>query len=919
MFPPLDAQHIQSLAPRQALQALRSTSSGLRHDEVQRRRAEFGFNELSAARGRRWPGMLARQFCHFFSLLLIFSAVLCFVADWLRPDESMPILGGALAGVALLNGLFAFAQEYRAERAMEALRQLLPQQVCVRREGGVRQTPARELVPGDVLLVAAGDRVPADARLLEATGLQVSLAPLTGESRPVWLSADPVKDVSLGERSNLLLAGCSVLRGEGAAVVYAVGRNTQFGRIARLSVETHRPASPLERDVARLTRLLTLFAATMGLVFFGYGVLVGRPWLLNLVFMMGILVANVPEGLLPTLTLALSMGALRMARKRVLVKGLQAVETLGAMHIICTDKTGTLTADQLSLAGVYGCLASQPLHDAARRECLRWAMIASDLHESAAGHWIGDPLDAATAQQYAASGGDVAAIVRGTRRHIPFDARQRRQAGIYEQADGRFVAVKGAWEAIRPHTSRVQWADESASPTVVDPELLEQLDQQVERLARQGMRVLAVAYAQEQLGAPTPETASNGDGRASESPPENWSPPQLVVAGFLAWEDPVRPEVPEAIAQCRSAGIRVLMVTGDHPETATAVARQIGLVPADATAADAALLGEQLDRLSDEQIAQRVERGAAIFARTTPEQKLKIVVALKHHQAVVGMTGDGVNDAPALKAADVGIAMGVGGTEVAREAADVILLDNHFASIVAGVEEGRAIYRNIRRFTDYVLASNVPEIAPYLLYILFPIPLALTIVQILAIDLGTDILPAIGLGQEPPEADLMRQPPRRTTESLLDRETLWHAYFFYGPLEALVSLGLFFYVLCAGGWQFGDRLAPDDPLYRSAATMTLATVVLLQMGNLIGRRSSHGSGFDRGLLANRLLLLGLGLEIAFLGGILGWPPLQRVLATSTVPWEALAAALAATPVVFLIDYTVKRYRARNQQGAIHAR
>ena len=911
MFPPLDSQHIQSLSASQALLALHSAKSGLSDDEAARRLAAFGANELAAARGRTWPQILARQFLHFFSLLLFLAAALCLLADRLHPGESMFVLGWALAGVALLNGLFSFFQEYRAERAMEALRRLLPHQVQVLRNGIGRLTPAQEVVPGDILLVKSGDRVPADARLLEANGLQASHAPLTGESRPIWLAAERLAREGASEPSNLLLAGCVILRGEGTAVVYATGRDTQFGRIARLSVETRRPPSPLEREVARLTRLLTLFAATMALVFFGYGVLVGRPLLLNLVFMMGILVANVPEGLLPTLTLALSMGARRMARKRVLVKSLNAVETMGALHIICTDKTGTLTADQLSLAGVFGCLSPQPLGGPLRRECLRLSLIASDVQKSAPEHWIGDPLDVATAEQVAADGGDVESIIQATRRHIPFDVRQRRQAGLLEQHGERIVAVKGAWEAIRPYAAQLRVSERRDEPIQATPLLLEQLDQQVESLSRQGMRVLAVAYAAEPLGGRAADATSGDDGGKRERPADEWSPPQLILAGFLGWEDPVRPEAPAAMAQCRSAGIRVLMVTGDHPETATAVARQVGLVPPDASAAEATLLGDELVRLSDEQLCQRVEQGVTIFARTTPEQKLRIVVALKRQQTVVGMTGDGVNDAPALKAADVGIAMGVGGTEVAREAADVILLDNHFASIVAGVEEGRAIYRNIQRFTDYVLASNVPEIVPYLLYILLPIPLALTIVQILAIDLGTDILPAIGLGQEPPDDDVMRKPPRRSTESLLDRDTLWHAYFFFGPLEALVSLGLFFYVLVVGGWQFGDRLAPDQLLYRSATTITLATVVLLQMANLIGRRSTRGTGFDRGLLANRLLLSGLALELAFLAGIFTWSPMKLVLATAAVPWEALVAAIGATPLIFLIDYVVKRYRASN--------
>jgi sodium/potassium-transporting ATPase subunit alpha len=364
--------------------------------------------------------------------------------------------------------------------------------------------------------------------------------------------------------------------------------------------------------------------------------------------------------------------------------------------------------------------------------------------------------------------------------------------------------------------------------------------------------------------------------------------------------------VGDAVARCHRAGIRVLLITGDHPDTAEAVARKTGILPADLLDRGAIVTGDELEALRETELVARLEQGVTIFARTTPEQKMKIVMALKQMGLVVAMTGDGVNDAPALKAADVGIAMGLRGTDVARESAGIVLLDDHFASIVAGIEEGRAIFGNIRKFTNYVLASNVPEILPYLVYIVLPVPLALTIIQILSIDLGTDLLPAIALGQEPPDRDVMDHPPRGRTDRLLSRPLLVHSYLFLGLLEAVYSLFLFFFYLYAAGWRYGQELAPADPVYQSATGIALSSVILMQIANLVGRRSRINSGLDAGLLRNKLLLLGVGLEVAFSWAILYFPPVQRVLKTGPVPPEIYALAWLGIPFLFGADYLLKR-------------
>jgi sodium/potassium-transporting ATPase subunit alpha len=800
----------------------------------------------------------------------------------------MDLLGYALLAVALLNGAFSFFQEYRAERAMEELRKYLPHQVEVVRDGRPARVSAETLVPGDVVALAEGDRLSADLRLVEGT-VVVNNAPLTGEARPLTLSAVP-SDSDFGEAENLAFAGCTVMRGRALGVVFATGVRSEFGKIAHLSQAIRRTPAPLERETAHMMRVLTVIAVSMGLAFFLYGVASGRPLWVNLVFMMGIIVANVPEGLLPTLTLALAMGSLRMARKNVLITTLNAVETLGAVHVICTDKTGTLTENHLSLTHLSD-LDGQPLAAEQGLRLLDLALIASEVRAGEKG-WSGDPLDVAIAEKRSTSGDESVVTPTGAVR-FAFDVDKRRAAGCGPYGGAETFVVKGAWEALRPLLRGVE--DGRGGVLPADAATLDRAEATMQRLAAGGLRIIAVA------GRPLPATETVGEDQAAQEH-------DLVFAGFLGVEDPLRPEIPTAVARCHAAGIDVILITGDHPGTALAVARNSGILPADSGAA-AQLTGAELERLNEEELTQRLAAGVRLFARTTPEQKMKIVLALKRMDKVVAMTGDGVNDAPALKAADVGIAMGKSGTDVARAAAQVILLDDNFASIVAGVEEGRAVFANIRKFTTYVLASNVPEILPYLLFIVLPVPLALTVIQILFVDLGSDLLPAIALGQEPPEAESMRQPPRpprAVRGSLLTPDLLITSYLFLGLIEALWSLFLFFLVLLAGGWHYGMELATSDPLYRSATGIALAAVLLAQAGNVIGRRHLVSSGLDRRLLANRLLLFGIATELVLSWALLYWPPLQHFLGTAPPPLSFYLLAWLGIPLMVILDLLRKR-------------
>jgi sodium/potassium-transporting ATPase subunit alpha len=899
-------EQVHEVTPEHVFELLRSSKAGLTDAEAMSRLRAVGPNQLSPPSRLRWVRTLVKKFVNFFSILLDVAVVACFVADALQPGEGMRLLGWALLAVSLLNSLFAFVQEIRAERAMEELRRYLPQLARVRRNGREEQVIVEQLVPGDIAILSEGDRIPADVRLVESEELLVNNAPLTGESRSQPLVSTAWRG-RFTESPNIAFAGCSVLRGSAVGVVFATGERTEFGKIAALSEQVRRPPSPLARETSQMIRVLTVIAVVMGSLFFAYGVTTGRPLWVNIVFMLGIIVANVPEGLLPTFTLSLSMAARRMSRRQVLVKSLEAVEALGDVHVICTDKTGTLTRNELSIAGAIAPVQGEEFPASQMTSLLKTALIASEVRdrsdvataprsdgqsdssETNDSHiWDGDPMDVVIAEQVQELVGmaAVAEIVRGTRRHFPFDLQRRREAGICANEKEVTFAVKGAWESLRPLIGSIS-CPVAGTVQSANPQLLSQSDAIVRSIAAQGQRVIAVAHRRlPRMPAP--------------SAPEESLEQSLTLTGFLVFDDPLRAEIPEAVNRCQLAGIQVVMITGDHPVTASAVARQCGILGQHEEQGKV-ILGAELESMSPEQLAERLNQGVAVFARTTPEQKLKIVSALKHLNQVVCMTGDGVNDAPALKGADVGIAMGQSGTEVAREAADIVLLDDNFASIVAGIEEGRGVFVNVQKFTTYVLSSNIPEIVPFLLFIIMPVPLALTVIQILAIDLGTDLLPAIGLGQEPPEQESMKRPPRGAGQQLLSWPVMATAYLFLGLIQAGWSLFMFFFVLLQGGWSWGEELQADDPLYRAATGITLASVVLMQIPNVIGRRSLTSSGLDGDLFRNRIILLGIAVEIAFSWAVLYLPPMQRFLGTGPVPWPVFALAWAGIPLLFILD------------------
>ncbi len=870
--------HLANLPIAEALRSLGTPETGLTTAEATRRRREYGENRIAAIGAEpEWRRFL-REFTHFFAIILWMAAFLAFFAESRDPGQGMWQLGVAILAVILINGCFSFWQEYRAERAIDSLRRLLPRSAKVVRNGQLTSLPVEMLVPGDIILVEAGDDVPADCRLITSAGIRVNAATITGESLPKAKSAEECPEGGTAlETRNVLLAGTSLVSGAGRALVFATGMHTAFGQIAHLTQTSEVTPSHLQQEIARLSRLVAVFATGLGIFFFTLGVFLGLPFWANLMFAIGIIVANVPEGLLPTVTLSLAMATQRIARRNALVRHLPAVETLGATTVICSDKTGTLTQNRMMVRRTYlnGRLhegALPPDEPAASRLLRNLSACHSLKQGSREGKpvWLGDPMELALVE----FAGQALAFTDMTLiGELPFDHERRRMSVIVAQGGERWLFCKGAPESVMPLCER---SEADGGPRPFDKPAHHAVFQAQQLMADAGLRVLAFAWRRLE---------------ADAKPREE----HLVLSGLIGLYDPPKPEVPAAIERCRSAGIKVIMVTGDHPHTALAIAREIGLVrEPNYGERPRVILGESLRRMTKAQLQTALDSPEILFARVTAEQKMLVVNALKRKGEIVAVTGDGVNDAPALKSAHIGIAMGLAGTDVAKSAADLILLDDNFASIVNAIEEGRAVFENIRKFLTYILTSNIPELVPYLAYVLLPIPLPLTIIQILAVDLGTDMVPALALGAERPDPGVMRRPPRPPHERLLSWPLLARAYLWLGPLQAAAALIAFFVVLHLGDWAFGTPIAPRDPLYLQATTACLAAIVAAQVINVFLCRHPREAALSFPLSDNPLLLLGLAVEMGLLLFIVFTPEGNWLFGTQAFPAElwGLIALLA---------------------------
>jgi len=914
----MKSEPIYSLRVQEVFQNLETSQNGLSSADAQSRLSLYGENVLSEQqRQPRWQKFIL-QIRHPFILLMLLAILISF---WQR-DWTLTLV---ILLLAITNSAFSYWRENRAEQAIEKLRHLLPAYAHLIRNGMEMHIPASEVVPGDLLILAEGDNIASDARVVEEYGLRVNNASLTGEAVAARKTAEAsiLPNISELERPNLIFAGTSVASGTGRAIVYATGMLTQFGRIAHLTQTVQEQPSAFQKELVRLGNTLTLVAALIGGIVWtlaNYEPHISAHFANPLLLALGTIVAVTPEGLPATLTLSLAMAVQRLAGRGVLAKRLNIVETLGNVSVICTDKSGTLTQNQMTVREVWvghhklqvtgvgyepkGQFIPSPAGNLYEKDllalmeaalCCNNARVNSPTPEHPYWTSLGDQTEAALKVAALKYNLDENKVVKMLPRihEIPFDARRKRMTTIHRRTDREIAFIKGAPREVLQLCSYIK-IDGKIQP------FYEKLRAEVlganDDYARRALRVLA--FAQRDL--PPRSGAYTTDAVECD----------LTFLGLMAMMDPPRPEVERAIQICHQAGIRIVMITGDYGLTAESLARRVGMIT---TSTPTIVTGAELDLLSEPDLYQLLKK-EVIFARMAPDHKLRLVAAYQACGEVVAVTGDGVNDAPALRKADVGIAMGVIGTDVAKESADIILTNDNFGSIVAAVEEGRAIFDNIRKFITYIFASNIPEVLPFLLTGAIGIPPALTVRQILAIDMGTDILPALALGIEKPEPDIMKRPPHPQSHPLLDQGLLIRSFFWLGLLEAgLCYLGFLITYLFSGNVSLLNItflntiqwphffMIPGD-VNAVAQTVFLTGVVTAQIGNAFACRTSKAHITQMGWGSNRILLIGILLALVMIASLIYLPPFAKAFDNHVFPLLLWPLLLIYAPVLYTVEW-----------------
>lgn len=889
-------------------------NSGLSDARVISLREKFGLNEL-VERGIKSPWkILLEQLTGIMIIILLVSASISILLH--EYTDAFVILI-----IVVLNAALGFSQEYKAERAMAALKRMTVPIVKVRRDGHLQEKPARELVPGDIIQLDAGDAVPADARLIESINLRLQESVLTGESEPVEKNAAPLsgENVSLGDQRNMAFMGTVATYGRGLAVIVETGMNTQLGRIADMIQTAGSEKTPLQKKVEQLGKGLAIAAMVIVAIVFGLGVLRGENVRIMFQTAISMAVAVIPEGLPAVMTIALALGAQRMLQRRALIRKLPAVETLGSVTVICSDKTGTLTENKMTVTVVdvagnrvdfleelqyYSPKVSlqeskKPaiIEKPAVVLMLAGSAICNDatleIYEEEGGGFysVGDPTEGALVVAAARAGLWKSELEKALPRvaEIPFDSDRKRMTTLHKLVRESLPAgldkihamlemenwqpylsiTKGGVDSLMEISSRV-WVDGRTEN--LDDNWRRRIDAANEDMAKKGMRVLGVGF----------RTCDRTPGDEFVKPVEE----DLVFIGMIGMIDPARPEVKNAVQTAREAGVRTIMITGDHPLTALHIARDLSITDANG----GVVTGQELVRMERSELKSRLDR-TSVFARVSPEHKLKIVEVLQEQGEIVAMTGDGVNDAPALKTADIGVAMGITGTDVSKEASDMVLLDDNFATIVAAIHEGRRIYDNIRKFIRYTLTSNAGEIWVMLAGPFIGMHLPLTPLQILWVNLVTDGLPGTALTVEPAESNTMKRPPYPPKENIFARgmglDVLW-----IGILMAAMSIG-------AGLW------ALHNGRVETWQTMVFTTLTLSQMGNVLAIRSQRDSLFKIGLLSNKPLLGAVLLTFVLQMAVVYLPFLQRIFKTAPLPLLDMAICLGLSVLFFLIIEFVK--------------
>lgn len=910
-----DDSKLHKLAVRELFTQLGTDEKGLSSDEVKQRLKQCGPNKLSEVKKTPYVIRFLLEFKNLFSILLLTGSALSFISEYVYPNQGSIFIAWALLGVTLLNAIFTFIQDFKAEQAMESFKNLITTKVVVIRDGNEVEINSIDLVPGDIIMLNEGDKISADCRLLEVNLLKVDHSSLTGESEPQLRSLDPTNEKPILSR-NMVFSGTLVQSGSGRAVTITTGDNTRIGKIAKLTQDFGEQQSHLQKEISHFIKVISYIAIILGVSFFGLGFLVGNAIWINMVFAIGIIVANVPEGLLPTVTLTLSIAAQKMAKKNALIKNMDAIETLGSLTVICSDKTGTLTQNKLNVNSFFMNDVLYHFDDSTssiliggKKQTVEFikgfeemAQILSacnnSVYEPQAKEIHGDPTEICLHSFFSNFKKSKLNFVNLKRNHeIPFDSSKKYMITANTVGKKQKAFLKGAPEEVILHKCTKMF--KNGKTVKLTPKLKKDLLKKNKEFSSRGFRVLA--YAKKDVAL---KNKKDYDTILEK--------PDYTYYGLIILYDPPRPEVHQAVAECHQAGIRIIVISGDQGNTVENIAREVGILESETVKV---ITSDELKTMSDKKLQKLVKEKELIFARSMPEDKLRIVKALQANGEIVAVTGDGVNDAPALKRADVGVSMGKVGTEVAKEASDVVLLDDNFATIVEAIKQGRTVFDNIQSFVIYILTSNIPEIVPFLLFVLlspFHWPLSLPVLLILAIDLGTDMLPAISLGQEPPAPDIMTRKPRDPDAKLCTTKMVLRSYGVQGPMEVLFGYIVFFHILFAGGWSFAHAIPGiRNPLYMSAVAGFFTTIIVFQIFNLFACRTANESIFKTGLLKNKTAIIGIFTEVALLLVLILFPPAQTVFGTAAFPLQYIWIMVVGGFIMLMLEelrkYLYRKY------------
>jgi potassium/sodium efflux P-type ATPase len=898
-----------SMSVDKVFDELTTSANGLTTEEAKLRLKKYGYNKLSEKRQIPFIHKFITHFKDLFGILLLVAAILSYVSG--SPELALIILA-----VVFVNIFVSIFQESRAEKAMETLKSWMPEYAKVIRDGELKKISVKEIVPGDIIFLEEGDRVPADARLIEAFDLWTNNVPLTGESEPQPRVAETAKVVEKAYlySPNLVFMSTSVAKGQGKAVVYSTGMDTQFGKIASLTQTIKEEDSPLQKEIALTAKYDFIIAVIVGAAFFLASFLFLHVSVqTSFLFMIGVMVACVPEGLQVTVSSALAINVLKMVKQHVLVKRLSAVQTLGSVTVICTDKTGTITKGEMTVnklwvfdyvVDVSGAgyqpegdftVNGQPLQEgqtASLEKLLEIAALCNgakvDPPSDKNKNWnvIGDPTDGALLVATLKSSVNIqdALAAKPILDVLPFSFERKRMTTVHKLNGNVLIYTKGAPRNILDVCSKVLVDGKIVE---LNQENMDWIETRIHEFANAGLRVIAVAYKQM---------------RKTEYKKDEEVENNLVFVGLAGMRDPPRAEVKDAVEKAKQAGIKTVIITGDYGPTAQSIAQDVGIVDKEFAQV---IRGVDLEDLSDQAIVDEVKKGDVIFARVSPEQKLRIVKVLKGSGEVVAVTGDGANDAPSLKEADIGVAMGASGTDVAREAADIVLLNDSFESIVKAVESGRAIYENIRKFIVYVFSHNWAELIPYVLYAVLAIPLPLLVVQVLAIDLAIDVIPSLALSREPPEAGIMEEPPRSLKERLFTGKVFGRSLYI-GVIIAVGAMVGCLSAWMAGGWHYGMALTSDSSfftsgVYSKGVTMTFAGIVVAQAGNVLACRTSRQSIFKTSLKTNKWIIAGIISQLSILAFLVYVPLMQKFFGTSALGLSDWAFLISLAVIVVFAE------------------